>query len=655
LEINMRTRALGICLVVAAIFGGLTQLRLPARGADATPLAETTKLNTRIDLPIRGADGKPIRLPDGKATVVVFLSFDCPVSNSYAATLSDLAKEYEPKGVGFVGLCPCDATAAEVEKQARDFHVGFPIYKDDGLAAADVLKAATTPEVFLLDRHSVLRYRGRIDNGYYARLKKSPQVTSHDLKNALDDLLAAKPVRQPATPTVGCPIVRQTPVAHAPGPPAATYYRDIAPILQAHCQGCHRPGEVGPFALTSYKQAVKWASDIKDYTRDGRMPPWKPAEAAHAFAGDRRLADKDIATLAAWVDAGTPEGDPRDAPPPATFVTGWQLGPPDLVLAAPADFTVGPSGTDLFRCFVLPTGLTEDKYVVAYEVRPGNRRVVHHTLNFIDVNGRGRALERDQHEKDKEAEEDLQDHGPGYSRRMGVGFLPRGGIGGWAPGQQPHVVPDGVGFALPKNSDIVLQVHYHRTGRVETDRSQIGFYFAKKPVERTIEPVVISPSIRNPLNFFIPPGVDSYPIKGSIWLADDCTVYSVMPHMHLIGRQIKVTMTPPGGKPETLIAIKDWDYNWQETYYFKQPFRAKAGTRFDIEGTYNNSRSNPFNPSDPPAVVRFGEQTTNEMCFGFMQTSGDKPGPVHWYINEDKKIVLPLRRGPLAPQRPAAP
>lgn len=611
---------------------------------------DVSKLNTKVDVPIRDAAGKPVRLPEAKATVVVFLSFECPVSNAYAASLAELAKEYAPKNVTVIGLCPCDVPAAEVEKQAREFRLGFPVYKDVGLAAVDALKAATTPEAFVVDRHGKLRYRGRIDNGYYARLKKNPQVTSQDLRNALDDLLAGRPVRQPATPSVGCPIIRERPATVANA--AVFYHRDVAPILQGRCQSCHRPGEVGPFALTTYKQAVNWATDIKEYARDRKMPPWKPSEAVHAFADDRRLTDKEIATLTAWVDAGMPEGDPKDAPPPAKFVSGWQLGPPDLVLTVPADFTIGPSGTDLFRCYALPTGLTEDKYVVAYEVRPGNPRVVHHTLNFIDTSGRGRAMERDQRERDKDAA-DLEDHGPGYSRRMGVGFLPRGGIGGWAPGQQPHVVPDGVGFFLPKNSDIVLQVHYHRTGRTETDRTQIGLYFAKKPVAHTIEPVVISPSIRNPLNFFIPPGVDEYPIKGSIWLEKDCTVYSVMPHMHLIGRRIKVTITPPGGQPETLIAINDWDYNWQETYYFKQPLRVKAGTRFDIEGVYDNSSKNPFNPNDPPKVVRFGEQTTNEMCFGFLQTSGDEPGPVRWYIDEQKKILMPPRARTAARAQPA--
>ena len=323
-------------------------------------------------MPIRDKAGKPVILPGGRATVIVFISFDCPVSNSYVGPLTDLAKEYAPKGVTVIGLCPTDASAAEIEKQATEFRTGFSVYRDDQLAAADVLKAATTPEAFVLDRHGILRYRGRIDNGYYARLKKNPQVTSHDLKNALDDILAGSPVRLPATPSIGCPIVRArpTPVANA----RVTYHRDVAPILQAHCQGCHRPGEVGPFSLSSYQQAANWASDIKEFTGSRRMPPWKPAEAAHPFAADRRLSERDIDTLAAWVGAGSPEGDPHDAPPPAKFVSGWQLGPPDLVLTVPSEFTIGASGSDLFRCYPLPTGLTEDRYVIAYEVRPGNSR-----------------------------------------------------------------------------------------------------------------------------------------------------------------------------------------------------------------------------------------------------------------------------------------
>jgi hypothetical protein len=614
----------------------------------------TDKLGSKIDLPVRDAAGRPARLPEATATVVVFLSFDCPVSNSYTAPLTELARELGPKGVAFVGLSPTDATAAEVEKQAKDFGIGFPVYKDDQLRAADAFKAETTPEVFVLDRHHVLRYRGRVDNGYAARLKKNPQTTRHELRAALDDLLAGRPVAVPATNAVGCPIVRERPAPAAGA--AVTYHRDVEPILQRSCQGCHRPGEVGPFSLMTYKQAANWSSDIKEYTQNRKMPPWKPVEGL-PFTHERKLTDKEIATLAAWADANCPQGDPKDAPPPAKFAQGWQLGPPDLVLTVPGEFTVGPSGTDLFRCFVLPTGLTEDKYVVAFEVRPGNPRVVHHTLNFVDTAGRARALEEQQREKDQDAT-DLQDFGPGYSVKMGVGFPRPMNISGWAPGQMPRYLPDGIGYSLPKNSDIVIQTHYHRTGRVEKDRTQLGLYFAKKPVERTIQPLVIGPKLRTPLDFLlfhIPAGNNHYVIKGQIWADDDCTVYSVMPHMHLLGREIKVTMTPPDGPTTTLVAIKDWDYNWQETYFFKEPIRVKAGTRFDLEGVYDNSRNNPNNPFDPPRAVRFGEQTTNEMCFGFLQATGDKPGPVYYYIDEAKTIRMPPRRGPVAPAAQGGP
>ena len=197
------------------------------------------------------------------------------------------------------------------------------------------------------------------------------------------------------TKAVGCPIARNREVKKTG---KVTYYRDVLPILQNSCQTCHRQGEVGPFELTTYKQAVNWAGDIKDYTQSRKMPPWKPT-AGPAFHNERKLSDKDIATLAAWVKDGTPQGDPKDAPKPRQFTDGWQLGKPDLVLTVPEEFTVGASGPDAFRVFVLPTNLTEDKYVTAVEVKPGNPRIVHHTLNFFDHTGEARKLE--QREKDR--------------------------------------------------------------------------------------------------------------------------------------------------------------------------------------------------------------------------------------------------------------
>jgi hypothetical protein len=412
-----------------------------------------------------------------------------------------------------------------------------------------------------------------------------------------------------------------------------TYNRDVLPILQNRCQTCHRPGEVGPFSLMTYKQAVNWAADIKEYTQSRRMPPWKPV-AGPAFHNERKLTDKEIATLAAWVDGDTPEGDRRAAPPPRKFADGWQLGQPDLVLTVPDEFQVGPSGNDVFRCFVLPTNLPEDKYVAAVDIRPSNPRVVHHVLLYVDTSGQGRKLaEREAKRKKKDSE---VDHGPGYSSAMGVGFRPTGSVGGWAPGQMARYLPDGTGYPLPKGSDVVMQVHYHRDGRLEKDRTRVGLYFAKKPVKTPYKSLVIAGSDGSGaglgrlgrLLFTIPAGAENHKLTGSMWVEQDCTIYTVMAHMHMIGKKIKVTMTPPKGKPQTLLAIDDWDYNWQETYILKKPIPVKAGTRFDVEAIYDNSSKNPNNPSNPPKTVTFGEQTTDEMCFIFVGATSDKPGRI---------------------------
>lgn len=609
-------RTIVVSLAAFLFLSGLTF------AADAPP---NTKVGRKIDnVTLHDTAGKPWSLhdvTDKQAVVVVFLSFECPVSNSYTQLLSDLAKTYGSRGVAVVGIAsnPDDDTA----KHVQEHRLPFPVLRDDKHSAADAFKAEVTPEVFLLDRHHILRYRGRIDNGYAARLKRNVHVTSHDLRNALDDLLAGKPVREPVTQAVGCAIVRGE-AAKAGGP--VTYYRDVAPILQTHCQTCHRPGEVGPFALMNYRQAVNWAGDIKEYTQSRKMPPWKPVEGV-AFHNERRLSDKDLATLATWADHGTPEGNPKDAPPPRTFTDGWQLGQPDLVLTVPDEFQVGPSGSDIFRCFVLPTGLTEDKFVNAVEVRPGNPRVVHHSLLFIDTTGQGRKLEQKQQELG--VKEDDKDRGPGYSVAMGVGFLPQGGLGGWAPGQMARYLPENTGYHLPKGSDVVMQLHYHRNGRTERDRTTIGLYFAKKPVGKRYQSVTIPGGGRGATGFLrlaIPAGAEKHLITGTIWVDHDCTLHSVMPHMHMIGRQIKVTVTPPDGPSQPLVGIEDWDYNWQETYVLKEPMRIKAGTRFDVEAVYDNSDKNPNNPFNPPRTIRFGEQTTNEMCFVFLGATADTPG-----------------------------
>jgi peroxiredoxin/cytochrome c553 len=281
---------------------------------------------------LSGLDGRPVAFDDvrGKtATVVVFVSFECPVSNSYAELLNDLAKTNAEKGVKVVLVCPTADAAKDVAKASAGFKLAMPVLLDSRKELAAGLKAKTTPEAFVLDGDGMVRYRGRIDDAYSARLKRNPIITSNDLADALAAVVAGKPVARAVTTPVGCTIDLEPAAAAKSG--AATFHKDVAPILNNHCVVCHRQGEVGPFALTTYTQARRWAEDIKEYTRNRQMPPWMPT-GGMAMRGERKLTDKEIATLAAWADAGTPEGDPKDAPPDYVQPT---IPEPDMKVAMP--------------------------------------------------------------------------------------------------------------------------------------------------------------------------------------------------------------------------------------------------------------------------------------------------------------------------------
>jgi thiol-disulfide isomerase/thioredoxin len=590
------------------------------------------------DRPSRERLGEKVDLPDlwdaaGKPAVVAFLSFDCPVARDYVTTLSRLAADYGPK-VAFIGYVPTGDSPAEIARQAREFGAGFPIVADRKHQAVAALAAGHTPEVFVLDAERVVRYRGRIDDKYGARLQANAAVTRHDLKDAVDAVLAGKSVEVPATLPVGCRIVAvERPVTTGP----VTYYRDVLPILRARCQECHRPGEVGPFSLMTYKQAVTWAEDIKDYTASKKMPPWKQT-AGVPMQHDRRLPTREIETLAKWVEAGTPAGDPEDAPPAREFPKGWSLGEPDLVLTMDADMHLAANGPDHFRCVVLPTGLTEDKMLVGFEVRPGNPRVVHHIINYFDTTGTARRMTKD-------FRPTSDDRGPGYESPMGIGFTPEdpgavGGLGGWTPGMRGVKAHPGTGLILPKGSDVVLQIHYHRSGKPETDRTRIGFYFAKDASRKRIQLLTVPGlvSVTDDYEPFglIPAGKSGYRVAGRVVLGQDCTVYSALPHMHMLGTKIRVTATPPGGREQTVVAIDRWDYNWQENYQLVDPLPLKSGTVLTVEAEYDNTAKNPINPSRPPKDVRRGEGTTDEMLFAFLGVTTADGGPVKLRLLTDK-------------------
>lgn len=400
-------------------------------------------------------------------------------------------------------------------------------------------------------------------------------------------------------------------VAAAPKPPTTsarktvTYCRDIAPLVQKNCESCHRAGEVAPFALSTYDDVKKRARQIAAVTQSRFMPPFKAdAECAGQFQDARHLTDAQIALLQRWSDAGAPFGDKRDLPRPVSYPKGWALGTPDMILQPTRPYHLTAEGADIYRCFVVPTNFTEDKWVSAVDVKPGNAKVVHHVIAYIDSTGASEALDN------KEAE-------PGYTSYGGPGFPATGTLGGWAPGITAHHLPAGTATFVPKGARVVLQVHYHKNGKPETDRTQVGVYFARTPTDKQVRILPLAAKLH------ITPGDPNYTTTISIPSPLDVHLVAITPHMHLLGRTMKVTAALPDGTNRTLVSISDWDFNWQATYNYKQPVALPRGTVLTMTATYDNSAQNPRNPNNPPKLVTWGEETTDEMCLAFLHFTVD--------------------------------
>ncbi len=393
----------------------------------------------------------------------------------------------------------------------------------------------------------------------------------------------------------------------APG--EVTFSKHIAPILWKNCAGCHRAGEIGPFSLLTYDEAQKRAEFLAEITADRRMPPWKAEPGVGKFRDERRLTEAEIELIGKWAAAGAPEGNPRDLPRPPKFTDGWQLGEPDMIVKMAEPFAVPAGGKDIYRCFVIPLPIEKDMMVSAVEFRPGNRRVVHHSIMFLDAAG----------EASKLAGKDGQ---PGYESFGGPGVAATGGLGAWVPGMMPRLLPDGFGKFVKQGSDLVLQVHYHPTGKPEQDQSAVGIYFCKKPVTRVISGIaIVQPDLK------IPAGRRYHSVQAeSEPLPADVHVLGLTPHMHYLGREIKVTaVDPTGTKTAPLIWIKDWDFNWQGSYQFVRPIRLPKGSTIKVQAYYDNSTHNPKNPNYPPKEVSWGIGTDDEMCLVSVQIFANTP------------------------------
>lgn len=395
-----------------------------------------------------------------------------------------------------------------------------------------------------------------------------------------------------------------------------TYYRDALPVLQSHCQECHRPGEAAPFSLMTYQESRPWAKAIKTAVAAKKMPPWFANPAHGKFSNNRSLSPAEIQALVQWVDDGAKEGDPRDAPKPASFTSGWVAGQPDLIVEMPNPVTIPAKGTVEYSWIVVPTGITEDKWVESIEVRPGAREVVHHIVLY-------------EREKDSKFMSQAKpgvpfvppgrmgtppprkDEGKGFWEFQ---FFPSGIeiVGLYVPGGLPYTCRPGQARLLKANSDLVFQMHYTANGKEMADRSKVGIRFAKQPPkERVFNTFLANPYLQIAAND------GNAEIHGALTLPMDVTLLSMNPHTHVRGKAFRYQVTYPTGESEVLLDVPKYDFNWQLSYYLTEPKILPKGTKFEAIAWYDNSANNPANP-DPSKRVLWGDQTWEEMLAAFV-------------------------------------
>ena len=415
-----------------------------------------------------------------------------------------------------------------------------------------------------------------------------------------------------------------------------TFNKDVQPILATHCQTCHRAGEIGPMALMTYKDVRPWAKAIKDSVSSRRMPPWFADPHVGKFANDRSLPKPNLDTLVAWVEGGAPEGKAADRRAPREFVEGWNIPKPDLIVEMPEPFDVPKEGKTDYQFIVIPMDLKEDKWIQMAEARPSDRSVVHHIVVFA------------RHPNSKWLRGEATPGKPFVPPRTRPDGKPRNDIGGegneiltiYTPGNVPDIWKPGLAKFVSAGSDMVLQLHYTSNGKkAGRDQSRVGFVFAKQPPQQRVMTVSASNS-----KFEIPPGDANYAVSGRMNLPNGATVLSFFPHMHLRGKAAEYRVVQPGKDAETLLKVTPYKFDWQLTYQLEQPLALPPGSRIEATGYFDNSANNPYNP-DPKATVRFGEQSWEEMMFGFFDIAFDAKLSV-------RQLMTPPRAAD--PAKPAA-
>lgn len=560
-----------------------------------------------------GIDDSVVKLTRRSASpvnVIFLVGTECPLVKIYASRVSKTVQEINrshPKhspAVRLIGLCSTvQDSIDDLQAFADDQQIEFTLAKDFDGSVGKRLGATRTSEVLVLDQDLAIRYQGRVDDEYEPGVSRT-KVTRHDLRQAIDEILAGRPVSVPVTKPVGCLIGYAT---EGPVTTELTYTRDIAPILDRQCNECHRRGDIGPFALTDYAEVVGWGPMMVEVIDEQRMPPWHADPKFGTFVNARHMPDSEKQMVRDWVDGGMPYGDLTDLQKetsPASLAIAddgseWQFSrEPDLIVSmSDHSFEVPADQSVDYQYYVVDPGFKEDTWVVGTEVQPGNRSVVHHCIVFIRP--------------------------PDDANFRGVGWL-----GAYVPGQRGAEFPEGYARRIPAGSKLVFQMHYTPTGTKQTDQTRIGLLLGKE--ENVTHEIITLTAINS--EFEIPPNAQDHAVRASIRrLPERGELLAIAPHMHLRGKSFRVFAEPIMSSPdshasdnpsssEILLSVPHYDFNWQHVYAFADPLPLSSVDKIWFEATFDNSSSNPFNP-DPAAAVFWGDQTDEEMAIGFFEVS----------------------------------
>lgn len=398
----------------------------------------------------------------------------------------------------------------------------------------------------------------------------------------------------------------------------ATYNEDVSCILYEHCTACHHDGGIAPFGLMDYSEASAAAYGVMQAVNEGTMPPWPPNSGYRQLAHERLLTQNEIDLINNWVNNGTPEG-PGTPPQPPVYLSDEEITNPDLVLTMD-QYTVSTIGNDVYRCFVIPTGLTEDVFITEIEIVPGNREAVHHVLLFQDETNVPQQL-------------DNGDPGPGYTSFGGTGSSASELIGGWVPGQGHKIYPSGMGVKIPAGANIIMQVHYPATANGQVDQSKVNIKYTTGFVREILINAPLNHFTLNEGSLIIPANTETtFTCDYQMPPQYDITVLDVSPHMHLLGKSVTAWAETPANQIIPLIQIEDWDFHWQGFYDFPNPVKLQAGSTVHCTATFDNTSNNPDNPNNPPQLVTAGEATDEEMMLVFFSYT--------LYFNGDENIVI---------------